>query len=157
MQNYNIPEECIFYSRDASFARGVMEITDGRGIDVALNSLAGEQLSATWQCMALFGRFVEIGKRDITGNTNLEMARFEQNVSFTAVDLTVLGHHKSGLLQEVFREVMTLFRQNIIAPVSPIHEFAMSEVETAFRSLQSGKLMGKLVMVAKPDDMVMVS
>ena len=157
MRNYNIPEECIFYSRDTSFARGVMEVTSGRGVDVALNSLAGEQLSATWQCMASFGRFVEIGKRDITSNTNLEMARFERNVSFAAVDLTVLVQEKPELLQEVFQEVMALFRQQVIAPVRPIHEFAMSEVETAFRSLQTGKLMGKLVVVPRVDDTVTVS
>ena len=157
MKTYNIPEESIFYSRDTSFAKGVLQATHDRGVDVALNSLAGEQLSATWQCMAPFGRFVEIGKRDITSNNNLEMARFEQNVSFTAVDLTALVQHKPGLLQEVFQEVMDLFHRDIIAPVSPIHEFAVSEVETAFRSLQSGKLMGKLVIVPTADDTVMVS
>ena len=134
-----------------------MEATCGRGVDVALNSLAGEQLSATWECIAPFGRFVEIGKRDITSNRNLEIARFEQNVSFTAVDLTALVQHKPRLLQEVFKEVMDLFRQNIVAPVSPIHEFAVSEVESAFRSLQSGKLMGKLVIVPRADDTVTVS
>ncbi|KAF6236674.1 hypothetical protein HO173_004965 [Letharia columbiana] len=157
MQKYNVPEECIFYSRNTSFAKGVMEATCGRGVDVALNSLAGEQLSATWECMAPFGRFVEIGKRDITGNTNLEMARFEQNVSFTAVDLTALVQYKPRVLQEVFKEVMDLFRQDIVAPVSPIHEFAVSEAETAFRSLQSGKLMGKLVIVPKANDTVMAT
>ena len=157
MQNYNIPEECIFYSRDTSFAKRVMEATCSRGVDVALNSLAGEQLMATWQCMAPFGRFVEIGKRDITGNTNLEMARFEQNVSFAAVDLTMLVQHRPALLQEVFKEVMDLFRQSIIAPVSPIHEFSMPEVEKAFRSLQNGNLMGKLVIVPGMADTVMVS
>ena len=157
MQTYNIPEECIFYSRDTSFAKGVIQATCDKGVDVALNSLAGEQLSATWQCMAPFGRFVEIGKRDITSNTNLEMGRFEQNVSFTAVDLTALVQHKPGLMQEVFKEVMNLFHQKTIAPVSPIHEFAVSDVETAFRSLQSGKLMGKLVIVPMADDAVMVS
>ena len=157
MQTYHIPEDCIFYSRDTSFAKGVLQATGDKGVDVALNSLAGEQLSATWQCMAPFGRFVEIGKRDITSNSNLEMARFEQNVSFTAVDLTALVQHKPELLQEVFKEVMDLFQQDIIAAVSPIHEFAVSEVETAFRSLQSGKLMGKLVIVPTADDTVMVS
>ena len=157
MKTYNIPRECIFYSRDTSFTKGVMQATQDKGVDVALNSLAGEQLMATWQCMAPFGRFVEIGKRDITNNTNLEMARFEQNVSFTAVDLTILVHHKPALLQGVFKEVMDMLRRGTIRPVSPIHEFSVSEVEKAFRSLQSGKLMGKLVIVLNSSDTVMVS
>lgn len=99
-----------------------MEITSGRGVGVALNSLAGEQLSASWQCMASFGRFVEIGMRDVIKNTNLEEARFERDVSFTSVDLTVLTHQEPKLLQEVLQEVMALFRQNIIVPVHPIDE-----------------------------------
>lgn len=157
MQTYNIPEESIFYSRDTSFMQGVLDVTDGRGVNVALNSLAGDQLRATWQCMAPFGRFVEIGKRDIMNNMNLEMSRFEHSVTFAAVDLGNLVNSKRPLLQEVFLEVMDLFQCRKIRPVSPIHEFPVSEVESAFRTLQSGKLLGKLVIVPKPDDMVMVS
>jgi len=156
MQTYNIPEECIFYSRDTSFTQGVMGATAGKGVDVALNSLAGEQLRATWECMAPFGRFVEIGKRDITSNLNLEMGRFERNVSFTAVDLTDVVYHRQNILQQLLVEVMDMFDRKIVRPVSPIHGFGVSEVETAFRSLQSGKLMGKLVIVPKEDEMVMV-
>jgi NADPH:quinone reductase-like Zn-dependent oxidoreductase len=157
MQTYHIPEESIFYSRDTSFMQGVLDATDGRGVDVALNSLAGDQLRATWQCMAPFGRFVEIGKRDIMNNMNLEMSHFEHSVSFTAVDLGDLVNYRRPLLQKVFLEVMDLFRSWRIRPVSPIHEYTVSEVESAFRTLQSGKLLGKLVIVPRPDDMVMVS
>ncbi len=155
--NYEISEDCIFYSRDTSFVQDVMEATDGKGVDVALNSLAGDQLRATWECMARFGRFVEIGKRDIAANMNLEMSRFERNVSFAAVDLTDLVHYKPRVLQDVLVHVMEKFERKTIRPVSPIHEFAISEAETAFRTLGSGKIMGKLVIVPKPGDMVMVS
>ncbi|KAK3170550.1 putative secondary metabolism biosynthetic enzyme [Lepraria neglecta] len=155
MQKYKIPKESIFYSRDTSFAQGVLDATGQKGVDVALNSLAGEQLRATWECMAPFGRFVEIGKRDITNNMNLEMSRFERNVSFTAVDLADLINHRTHILQQLLVEIMDLFERGFIRAVSPIHEFGISEVETAFRSLQSGKLMGKLVIVPKEDEMVM--
>lgn len=157
MCTYGISEDCIFYSRDTSFVQGVMEATKGKGVDVALNSLAGDQLRATWECMAPFGRFVEIGKRDITSNMNLEMSRFERNVSFAAVDLTGLTHQRPHVLQDVLVHVMEMFKQNKVRPVAPIHEFAVSEVEAAFRAMGSGKLMGKLVIVPKPGDMVMVS
>lgn len=157
MSTYGVSADCIFYSRDTSFTQGVMEATNDKGVDVALNSLAGDQLRATWKCMAPFGRFVEIGKRDITSNMNLEMSRFERNVSFSAVDLTDLIHPRPQMLQNVFVHIMDKFKQNKIRPVAPIHEFATSEVEKAFRALGSGKLMGKLVIVPRADDMVMVS
>ena len=156
MQTYGIPEDQIFYSRDTSFAQGVLEATNGKGVDVVLNSLAGEQLRATWKCMAPFGRFVEIGKRDITTNMYLEMAPFESTVTFAAVDLGDLIQLRPDTLQEVFVEVMELIRSGRVKPVSPIHDFAVSDIETAFRSLQSGKLTGKVVITPRSDDVVMV-
>ena len=156
MQTYGIPADCIFYSRDTSFAQGVLEATNGVGVDMALSSLAGEQLRATWQCMAPFGRFVEIGKRDIMTNTNLQMAPFERSVSFMAFDLSDLIQRRPKQMLQIFSEVIDLLRQNKIRPVAPIHEYAFSQAETAFRSLQSGKPMGKVVLVPKPDDSVMV-
>ena len=156
MQNFQIPEKQIFYSRDTSFAQDVLEATSGKGVDVVLNSLAGEQLRASWKCMAPFGRFVEIGKRDITTNMNLEMGPFEHTVLFAGVDLGDLIQHRPHALQEVFLEVMDMIRTGAIKPVNPIHEFAVADVETAFRSLQSGRLMGKVVIVPRPGDTVMV-
>ena len=156
MRNFQIPEKRIFYSRDTSFAQDVLEATNGKGVDVVLNSLAGEQLRATWKCMAPFGRFVEIGKRDITTNMNLEMGPFEHTVTFAGVDLGDLIQYRPQALQKVFLEVMDKIRTGAIKPVNPIHEFAVSDIETAFRSLQSGRLMGKVVIVPRPGETVMV-
>ena len=156
MQTHGIPEDQIFYSRDNSFVQEIMEATNDKGVDVVLNSLAGEQLRATWKCMAPFGRFIEIGKRDITTNMYLEMAPFESTVTFAAVDLGDLIQLRPETLQRVFVKVMDLMRSGSIKPVSPIHEFAVADVEAAFRSLQSGKLIGKVVITPRSDDMVMV-
>ena len=114
-------------------------------------------MRATWKCMAPFGRFIEIGKRDITTNMNLEMGPFEHTVTFAGVDLGDLIQHRPQVLQEVFLEVMDKIRTGATKPVSPIHEFAVEDVETAFRSLQSGRLMGKVVIVPRPGDTVMVN
>lgn len=83
MEIYNIPANRVFFSRDLSFADGIRKASNGNGVDVALNSLAGEALRATWECMAPLGRFVEIGKRDIKRNSRLEMSQFDYNVTFS--------------------------------------------------------------------------
>lgn len=145
MQIHGVPEDQIFYSRDTSFAQRVLEATNGKGVDVVPSSLAGEQLRATWKCMAPFGRFVEFGKRDFTTNMYLERGPFERTVTFAAVDLGNLIQHRPMTLQKVFVEVMDLVRSGSVKPVGPIHEFAVSDIETAFRFLQSGKLAGKVV------------
>lgn len=71
MTQYGIPEDHIFSSRDTSFAKGVMRATSGKGVDVVLNSLAGEALRLSWHCLAKFGRFLEIGKADLFANTGM--------------------------------------------------------------------------------------
>ncbi|KAF1961731.1 hypothetical protein CC80DRAFT_543094 [Byssothecium circinans] len=88
MDEFGIADDHIFSSRDAaSFLLGVMSATGGTGVDVVLNSLAEESLRTTWECMAPFGRFLEIGKRNIIGFGSLPMDPFAKDVSFAAVDL----------------------------------------------------------------------
>lgn len=71
---FGIPDDHIFYSRNGSFSQGVMRMTRGTGVDVILNSLSGQALRETWECIAPYGRFIEIGKVDIASNSSLPMA-----------------------------------------------------------------------------------
>lgn len=123
---------------------------------MVLNSLAGNALRETWDCLAHFGRFIEIGKRDITGNTRLEMAKFEHNAMFASVDLTVVALERPKLMQQILRDVFGLLSNKSIKPISPITVFPISEVEQAFRTLQGGKIIGKIVVTAGPEDQVKV-
>jgi NADPH:quinone reductase-like Zn-dependent oxidoreductase len=156
MAEYGIPESHIFYSRDTSFAAAIQRATNGEGVDVVLNSLAGDQLRETWDCLAHFGRFIEIGKRDITGNTRLEMAKFEHNAMFASVDLTIVALERPRLMKRLLEDVFGLLAKSSIRPISPVTTFPISEVESAFRTLQGGKIMGKVVIVPLPDDQVKV-
>lgn len=88
-EQYGISPTKIFSSRDLTFAKGVMRVTKGRGIDVIVNSLEGEFLRSTWECIAEFGRFVEVGMRDILANSGLEMATFSKSVTFASVNIDV--------------------------------------------------------------------
>ena len=55
MSEYDLSEYHILYSRDTSFAEGIMRLTNGQGVDVVLNSLSGENLIASWECIAEVG------------------------------------------------------------------------------------------------------
>lgn len=90
MDNFNIPRNRIFNSRDKSFVDGVMRETGGQGVEIILNSLAGELLHATWDCVAEFGVLVEIGKRDLIGGGKLDMKPFLANRSYCCVDIDQL-------------------------------------------------------------------
>jgi acyl transferase domain-containing protein/NADPH:quinone reductase-like Zn-dependent oxidoreductase len=154
MSEYGIPEDHIFYSRNTSFAKAVKRATNSQGVDLVLNSLAGDQLRETWDSLAHFGRFIEIGKRDIVGNTRLEMARFEHNALFASVDLTVVAAERPKIMKRLLSDVFDLMARGLAKPIAPITIFPMLNIESAFRALQGGKTMGKIVMVPKPDDVV---
>jgi len=60
-------------SRDSNFWRTLRQTTGGRGVDVVLNSLAEDKLQSSVQLLAQHGRFLEIGKFDLSNNTPLGM------------------------------------------------------------------------------------
>jgi NADPH:quinone reductase-like Zn-dependent oxidoreductase len=120
IKEYGILEDHIFYSRDTPFAKAIKRATNNRGVDVVINSLAGDALRKTWDCLAHFGRFVEIGKRDIMGNSRLEMAPFEHNATIASVDLTVIAAERPQLMKRLLADVFALLECSKIRPISPI-------------------------------------
>ncbi|TWU77265.1 putative PKS-like protein biosynthetic cluster [Metarhizium rileyi] len=157
MERYGIPEDRIFYSRNSDFGPAVRAMTKGEGVDVVLNSLAGELLRETWDCIAHFGRFIEIGKRDITNNTRLEMRCFESNALFSSVDLTILAAERPRIMNRVMTCVMEALEQKKIGPMHPVTVMPISDVEKALRLLQGGKTTGKVVLTHGRHDQVKAS
>ncbi|KAI0016815.1 hypothetical protein F4780DRAFT_797307 [Xylariomycetidae sp. FL0641] len=144
VEKFGIPEDHIFYSRNSFFAQGVMRVTNGYGVDVVLNSLSGDGLRASWECVAPYGRFIEIGKADIIANSALPMACFAKNVSFSAVDLAYLCQTDDQLGARIMKDTLGLLDQGAQHP-GPLNVFPVSEAEKAFRYLQSGKNIGRIV------------
>lgn len=106
-----IPQDRIFHSRSVGFLRDVKKATGGRGVDVVLNSLSGELLHASWECVAPFGCMVEIGKRDLIGHGALALEPFEQNRGYFGVEFARLSAERPEI---PFRYVISIL-------ASPIH------------------------------------
>ena len=157
MDLYQIAEDHIFYSRDESFASGILRLTNGRGVDVILNSLSGKALLASWSVIAPFGRFVEIGKADINANSKLPMAWFAKTVSFFSLAVDYMITHRPLLIQKSLSTVLELLATKTLKIASPLHVYPISRVEEAFRYLQSGKNTGKIVLTLGLADLVSVS
>ena len=154
---YGIPESNILYSRDLSFAQGVMRLTNNRGVDIVLNSLAGEGLVASWECVAPYGRFIEIGKKDIYSHGKLPMFPFAANVSFSAIDLAFEPQNRPPVIRRSFENSMALLAEKAVRPAYPLQVFGLHEIEKAFRHLQSGNNAGKTVIEFNPEVEVPVS
>lgn len=155
MDEYNIPEEQIFYSRDTTFAKCIQRMT-GNGVDVIINSLAGKHLVASWESIAPFGRFVEIGKKNILENASLPMSSFEKNVSFNALDVSMWMKDRPRIIHKSMEDILDLISTKKLRAARPLHVYSISDAENAFRFLQEGKSIGKIVIEIKTDAQVPV-
>ena len=121
-----------------------------------LNSLTGDQLHASWKCCASFGRFVEIGKMDLTTAGRLRMDQFLRNTTFTAVDLSQLYYTEvkglHAMWKQLVGEVMALYREEKIMPSEPLKVFDISETTQAFRYFSSRSRMGKVAINLEQED-----
>ncbi|KAB8225746.1 putative polyketide synthase [Aspergillus novoparasiticus] len=154
MNRYGIPENQIFYSRDTTFVAGVKRATAGRGVDVILNSLAGEGLLASLDCIAPGGRFIEIGRKDIDSNSKLPMSVLGKNVSFIVFDGSVFLRRHPSRCRNNLQLLVDMFSQGKLHPVEPFHVYDIGEVETVFRKVQMGESIGKFVLEVSPESRV---
>ncbi|PRC60107.1 hypothetical protein C6A85_20020, partial [Mycobacterium sp. ITM-2017-0098] len=81
----------VYDSRSTEFAEQIRRDTDGYGVDIVLNSLTGPAQRAGLELPAIGGRFIEIGKRDVYGNTRLGLFPFRRNLTFCYVDLAMMS------------------------------------------------------------------
>ncbi|KAF2207327.1 hypothetical protein CERZMDRAFT_107796 [Cercospora zeae-maydis SCOH1-5] len=153
-ETYDIPEDHVFSSRDLSFASGVRRMTNGEGVDVVLNSLAGEALRASWALLAPFGRMIEIGKKDIQANSKLDLAPLLRGTSITCVDLVTMMKKRPALVKRLTDDTVRLWSEGVVRAATPTNVWPVSKLQEGFQLLQSGKGVGKMVFVPQDDDIV---
>ena len=134
----------VFNSRSLAFERDVLAASNGAGVDVVLNSLAGEAMRRSVSTLKPFGRFIELGKRDFVENTTLGLRPFKDNITYFAVDVDQLLIGRPRLAADVFKEVMGLFREGIFSPL-PSLAFPADQALEAFRTMQQSRHVGKIV------------
>lgn len=137
----------IMSSRSLDFAREVMERTGGRGVDVVLNSLAGDFIPASLSALAPGGRFVEIGK---TGIWDAErVRRHREDVSYWTVYLGDLCREEPALVERMLGGILEDLAAGRLRPL-PRRTFARSEAAAAFRFMAQARHVGKIVLAGEP-------
>ncbi|MEM0949215.1 MAG: type I polyketide synthase [Pseudomonadota bacterium] len=131
-------------SRSLAFVDEVAAITGGKGVDVVLNSLAGEALEQGVGCLAPFGRFVELGKRDFVANSAIGLRALKDNVSFFAVDVDQLLRHRPEVANDVVARVFDGFEQGDYTP-TPVRVYPSDMAVDAFRTMQKSGHVGKIL------------
>ncbi|HEY6565015.1 MAG TPA: SDR family NAD(P)-dependent oxidoreductase, partial [Pirellulaceae bacterium] len=135
----------VMSSRSLDFADEIMRITDGQGVDVVLNSLAGPFIPKSLSVLAPFGRFLEIGKVDVYNNTRLGLEGFKHNISYHVIDLAECLMWRTELVASMFAALAEKLATGTYRPLS--HQvFPITEVVEAFRFMAQGQHMGKNVL-----------
>ncbi|WP_433544540.1 SDR family NAD(P)-dependent oxidoreductase (plasmid) [Streptomyces sp. CA-294286] len=130
-------------SRTLDFAAQVKQITDGRGVDVVVNSLAGEAMARSLELLRSGGRFIELGKRDIYENKPLSLRPFRNNIAFFGVDLTkVLDDTQES--DALSAALSTAIHDGTYRPL--LHTvYPAARVDEAFKLMQHSRHIGKVV------------
>jgi acyl transferase domain-containing protein/NADPH:quinone reductase-like Zn-dependent oxidoreductase/acyl carrier protein len=132
-------------SRSLAFADDIREITHGEGIDVVLNSVAGDAIHKGLSILRPYGRFVELGKRDFYANSKLGLQPFCNNIQFFGVDLDRLLVDRPALSKQLFAELALLLDQRVFVPL-PHRVFPVARAVEAFRCMQHSRHIGKIVL-----------
>jgi NADPH:quinone reductase-like Zn-dependent oxidoreductase/NAD(P)-dependent dehydrogenase (short-subunit alcohol dehydrogenase family) len=151
VQEHAIPRDRIFHSRDTRFRDDIMAATNGVGVDCVLNSLSGELLHASWECVAASGCMIEIGKRDMIGRGQLALDRFEDNRTYIGIDLSRYIVTNPTKIMKLMKLMLHLYAGAHIRPIDPITLYGANEVQDAFRYMQQGSHIGKVV-IKFPED-----
>ena len=140
----------VLNSRTLEYADQVMDITEGVGVDVILNSLAGEAILKNLNILKPFGRFLEIGKRDFYDNSRIGLRPFRNNLSYFGIDADTLLIERPALAQKMFRQVIDRFAKGELQPL-PHQVVPVSRAAEAFRAMQQSRHVGKLVVSMERD------
>lgn len=137
--------EHVYDSRSTDFADEIRRDTDGAGVDVVLNSLTGAAQRAGVELLSFGGRFVEIGKRDIYGDTRLGLFPFRRNLTFYGLDLALMSQTHPKRVRKLLQKVYQLVAAGEL-PMPQSTHYPVSDAATAIRVMGGAQHTGKLVL-----------
>lgn len=136
----------VYNSRSLAFADEIRRDTNGRGVDLVLNSLAGAGAEKSLELLATLGRFLELGKRDFYADSPMFLRPFRRNISYFGIDADQILVDAPALAGRLFAEVLDHFEKGDFRPL-PFMMFAAENAAEAFQTMQASQQIGKLVVV----------
>ena len=128
--------EHVYDSRSIEFADQIRRDTEGYGVDIVLNSVTGAAQRAGFELLAFGGRFIEIGKRDIYGDTRLGLFPFRRNLTFYALDLGLLSLSHPDRLRDLLNTVYQLTADGVL-PMPESTHYPLADAATAIRVMSA--------------------
>ncbi|WP_435188580.1 SDR family NAD(P)-dependent oxidoreductase [Streptomyces sp. bgisy126] len=144
LRRLGLGDGAISNSRTVQFADEFLAETGGRGVDIVLNSLAGEFVDAGLRLLPGGGHFLELGKADVRDPE--QVAADHPGTRYRAFDLVQAGPDTVG---EMLRELLALFEAGVLEPL-PLTTHEIRHAREAFRTLSQARHTGKLVLTLPP-------
>jgi NADPH:quinone reductase-like Zn-dependent oxidoreductase len=155
ISEYNIPEAHIFYGGSSSFETRVLEVTNGRGVDVIINTLVGDGFESSWKCIASHGRFVETVRQASMSSLSIPSFATGRNASFTMFNLHLYVTERPKVFRQDLETVMDLFSQGKLRSPPRLQVRDISQIGDAFKE-SSNEKMDKYVFKVSPESKVQV-
>ncbi len=140
LRGMGLDEDRIASSRDLGFAHRFLDVSDGQGMDVVLDCLAGEFVDASLGLLGDGGRFIEMGKTDI--RDPVEVASAHPGVLYRAFDLFEAGPER---IREMLGELLALFERGVLRAL-PVTGWDVRSAREAFRFMSQARHVGKNVL-----------
>ena len=140
----------VMNSRSLDYADEIMALTNGKGVDVILNSLPGAHIVKGLDLLAPYGRFLEIGKRDVYADSAVGMKTLRRNVSLHVIDLAAMGEERPDMMENLISAVMESLEAGDYEPL-PATAFPVSQIREAFRYMSQAQHVGKVVVTFDED------
>jgi acyl transferase domain-containing protein/thioesterase domain-containing protein/acyl carrier protein len=135
----------IFDSRSTAFADKIRSITHGTGVDLILNSLAGEAIEKGLSILAPGGRFLEIGKRDVFADSPIGLRNLRNNASIHVIDMGKVMAEQPHTVQHLLHTLSQQFRAGRLSSL-PFEALPISRAADAFRLMAQAKHIGKIIL-----------
>jgi len=135
-------------SRSLAFVDDFRRASNGEGVDIVLNSLAGDFIPASLDLLCPGGRFIEIGKTDIWDAQ--AVASKYPDVEYHALYLGEMATSRPAYLREMLGGLLAELAAGKLRPL-PMRTYPLPRAQDAFRFMAQGLHIGKIVITQQRD------
>ena len=154
---YDIPEDHIFSRENGKYVQTIQDLTSGVGVDVVLSCHSGGGDMTSWECVAPFGRLVELDSKTHTVNLGLPLAPSTKNIVFATVDLQEIIRERPAFIGRLFMGINSMIEEGELRAPAPVQVLQASETEQAFAYFHGGENTRQMVVELAADCKISVS
>jgi acyl transferase domain-containing protein/NADPH:quinone reductase-like Zn-dependent oxidoreductase len=153
MREFNMLEDHILYTGSHNFAENIKDAANKRGVDVVFDTLTESHFSRpTSEVLADFGRLIHVVSQP-KRTSNVVKA----NTQVISVDFIAMSRSRPHILGRALADVARFLKYGRIQPIHGVKTYGISETVAALHDVQTSGPHGKVVVVPRNDELVMVS